>query len=251
MNDKAVDKYYIEHPPKPQFSYLNFAGKKYFYASAGDSTKPMLFLIHGAPGAWFGYKEFLSDSLLLKKYQIVVPDRAGYNKSGKTVTSIEEQAKILYEIIKHKNPTKVVLFGRSYGAGIAARMAADYPKLIKELIVVSPACDPSTEKFWWFSKPVNTKFSRLFLPQYINTASSEKYSHVAELKKLLPSWEKITCPVTILQGGKDWVIETTNGQFVSDALKNAPRRLIYLPENGHLLTIERFDIVKSILLEIK
>eukprot|EP01136_Pigoraptor_vietnamica_P014203 Opistho-1_new@56133 len=108
MNDKAVDKYYIEHPPKPQFSYLNFAGKKYFYASAGDSTKPMLFLIHGAPGAWFGYKEFLSDSLLLKKYQIVVPDRAGYNKSGKTVTSIEEQAKILYEIIKHKNPTKVV-----------------------------------------------------------------------------------------------------------------------------------------------
>ena len=249
MNEAAVNKYYSQHPPKPQFSYFNYAGKKFFYASSGDSTKPMLFLIHGAPGAWPGYKEFLSDSLLLVKYQIVVPDRAGYDKSDKAVVSIEEQAKILYEIIKIKKPLEVVLFGRSYGAAIAARMAADFPRIIKQLILVSPACDPSTEKFWWFSRPVNTKFVRFFLPTYINTATDEKFSHVAELKKLLPYWQKITCPVTIMQGGKDWVIETTNGQFVADALKNAPHRLIYLPENGHGITTDRYELVKDILLE--
>ncbi len=249
MSDSAIDKYYLEHPPKPNFSYYNFAGKKYFYAFAGDSTKPMLFLVHGAPGAWFGYKEFLSDSTLLNHFQLVVPDRAGYNKSDKNVISVSEQAKIIKEIIHLRKPKSVVLFGRSYGAGIVARVAAEYPELIKEVILVSPACDPSTEKFWWFSKPVNTRFVRFFLPSYINAASNEKFSHVAELKQLTVLWEKISCPVTILQGGKDWVIDTNNGQFVNDALKNAPRRLIYLPENGHLLTHERFELVKSVLLE--
>lgn len=249
MNDEAVDKYYSQHPPKPTFSYFNYEGNKYFYASSGDTTKPMLFLIHGAPGAWSGYKEFLADSLLLEKYQIVVPDRAGYNNSGHKVASIEEQAKIFYQIIKIKKPSGVVLLGRSYGAGVAARMAAEYPAFIKALILVSPACDPSVEKFWWFSKPINSKFARLFLPQYINAASDEKFSHVTELKKLLPFWRKITCPVTILQGGKDWIIETTNGQFVANSLENAPHRLIYLPENGHLITTERYELVKSILLE--
>ena len=249
MSDKNILDYYINYPTKPYFSFSNTSKNKIHYAYSADSTKPILLLIHGAPGAWFGYKEFFNDSLLLSKYQIVAPDRAGYNKSGETETSIEQQANLLKFLLKIHNHQKVTLLGRSYGAAIAAKLTADNPDLVENLVLIAPACDPQKEKFWWFSKPINSNFARFFLPKYANCASDEKFSHIFELSKLLPDWQKIKCPVTILQGGKDWIIDASNGQFVDSVLVNAPRRFIYLPKNGHLLTTERYDLVRDILLK--
>jgi len=249
MSDLNISDYYANHPPKPFFAFSDTSKTKIHYAYSADSTKPILLLIHGAPGAWFGYKEFFTDSLLLSKYQIVAPDRAGYNKSGVGETSIEQQAFLLKGFLKLHNHQKVTLVGRSYGAAIALKLTANNPELVGNLVLISPACNPKKEKFWWFSKPINTKFARFFLPIYVNRASDEKFSHSAELTKLLPDWQKIKCPVTILQGGKDWIIDPSNGHFVDSVLANAPRRFIYLPENGHLLTAERYELIKDILLK--
>jgi pimeloyl-ACP methyl ester carboxylesterase len=248
MSDKNIMDYYADSRSKPFFAFSDTSKNKIHYAYSADTTKPILLLIHGAPGAWFGYKEFFNDSLLLSRYQIVAPDRAGYNKSGHKVISIEEQAVLLKCLLKLHNRQKVSLFGRSYGAAIAAKLAAENPELVENLLLISPACDPKKEKFWWFSKLVNSKFVRFFLPVYANRASDEKFMHSAELEKLLPDWQKIKCPVTILQGGKDWIIDIANGHFVDSALVNAPRSFIFLPQNGHLLTEERYDLIRDILM---
>ena len=249
MSDKKIASYYANSSSKPSFALSDTSQKKIYYAFSADSTKPILLLIHGAPGAWFGYKEFFRDSLLLNKFQIIAPDRSGYNKSGNEVTSIQQQALFLKSLLKIHNLQKVSLLGRSYGAAIAAKLAAENPDLIENLLLIAPACDPKKEKFWWFSKPVNTKFVRFFLPSFANRASDEKFVHVSELNKMSSDWEKIKCPVTIIQGGKDWIIEPSNGNFVDSVLKNAPRRFIYLPENGHLLTAERYNLIRDILLK--
>lgn len=249
MSDRKIANYYANSPTKPSFAFSDTSKNKIHYVYSADTTKPILLLIHGAPGAWFGYKEFFKDSLLLSKYQIIAPDRAGYNKSGNKVISIEQQSKLLKCFLKIHNHQKVSLLGRSYGAAIAAKLAADNPESVENLVLISPACDPKIEKFWWFSKPVNTKFVRFFLPRYLNYASDEKYSHRAELTKILTDWHKIKCSVTILQGGKDWIIEPSNGHFVDSMLINAPHRFIFLPENGHLLTDERYDLIRDILLK--
>ncbi len=249
MSDKSIDNYFSTFSIKPSFAFTDSSNRKIHFAYSSDTTKPILFLIHGAPGAWFGYKEFFSDSLLLSRYQIIAPDRAGYNKSGEKETSIAGQVKSLKAILKNHNHQKITLLGRSYGAGIAVKFTADYPELVEKLILIAPACDPKKEKFWWFSKPVNSKFARFFLPNYVNTASDEKFAHQKELEKLLSDWHKIKCPVTILQGGKDWIINPSNGRFADSVLKNAPRRFIFLPQNGHLLTKEKFQLIRDILLE--
>lgn len=248
MSDRMVVDYYGKKPPMPQFAYFDTLSRKIFYAHTESSEKPLLMLIHGAPGAWFGYKEFLNDSLLLKKFQIVVPDRAGYNKSGNKETSIAQQANLLKPLLLQRKYSQIVVLGRSYGAAIAAKLAADCPNLVSKLVLIAPACDPAKEKFWWFSKPVNSKFARFFLPKYANRASDEKFAHQEELRKLLPDWKKIKCPVTILQGGKDWIIDPSNGNFVDSVLINAPKKFIYLPQNGHLITSERYELVREILL---
>lgn len=249
MSDKKVLDYYANSSSKPIFAYSDTSTKKIHYAYSSDNTKPILLLIHGAPGGWFGYKEFFKDSLLLSKYQIIAPDRAGYNKSGNKETSIEQQSILLKSLLKEHNHLKINILGRSYGAAIAAKLTADNPELVESLLLIAPACDPKKEKFWWFSKPVNTKFARFFLPSFVNRASDEKFVHRSELTKILPDWQKIKCPVTIVQGGKDWIIDTSNGHFVDSVLINAPRKFIYLPENGHLLTSERYDLIRAILLK--
>ena len=249
MSDRNITQYYTSSSTKPSFAFSDTTNKKIYYAYSADTTKPILLLIHGAPGAWFGYKEFFNDSLLLNKYQIIAPDRAGYNKSWNKETSIEQQAILLKYLLKLHNHQKITILGRSYGAAIAVKLTAENPELIENLLLISPACDPKTEKFWWFSKPVNSKFARFFLPVYVNRASDEKFKHSKELIKLLPDWQKIKCPVTILQGGKDWIINTSNGHFVDSALVNAPRNFIYLPQNGHLLTEEKYDLIRDILLK--
>ncbi len=249
MSDRKVKEYYSKNSPLPLFAFSDTLNRKIFYASSPDTTKPILLLIHGAPGAWFGYKEFFHDSLLLKKYRIIAPDRAGYHKSGDKETSIQQQANLLRPLLKSYNRQKATVLGRSYGAGIAAKLVAENQELVKNLILIAPACDPKKEKFWWFSKPVSSKFARFFLPKYANRASDEKFTHQEELVKLLPDWQKIKCPVTILQGGKDWIIEPSNGEFTNSALINASRRFIFLPENGHLLTTEKYDLIRQILLE--
>lgn len=249
MSDKKISKYFANYPSKPFFAYTDTSKRKIFYAYSADTTKPILLLIHGAPGAWFGYKEFFKDSVLLSKFQVIAPDRAGYNKSNFKETSIEQQAILLNSIIKSHNHQKINILGRSYGAAIAAKLAVQNPDIVENLILIAPACNPQKEKFWWFSKPVNTKFIRFFLPTFVNRASDEKFAHVEELTKMLPDWQKIKCPVTVVQGGKDWIIETSNGNFVDSVLINAPRRFIYLPENGHLITAERYDLIRDILLK--
>ena len=250
MSEKDIAKYYAQKPPMPIFTYSDTLNREIYYAHTESSNKPLLILIHGAPGAWFGYKEFLNDSLLLAKYQIIVPDRAGYNKSGEKEISIAQQAILLKPLISGKIYSKIVVLGRSYGAAIAAKLTVDNPEVVSKLVLIAPACDPTKEKFWWFSKPVNSKFARFFLPKYANRASDEKFAHQAELKKLLPDWQKIKCPVTILQGGKDWIIDPANGYFVDLVLINAPKKFIYLPENGHLITSERYGLIREILLEL-
>jgi pimeloyl-ACP methyl ester carboxylesterase len=249
MSDQKISEYYSNSTLKPLFAYSDTSTKKLYYAYSADSTKPILLLIHGAPGAWFGYKEFFKDSLLVSQYQIIAPDRAGYNKSGDKETSIQQQSILLKLLLKEHNHLKINILGRSYGAAIAAKLTADNPELVENLILIAPACDPTKEKFWWFSKPVNTKFARFFLPSFVNRASDEKFAHRLELTKILPDWQKIKCPVTIVQGGKDWIVDTSNGHFVDSALINAPRKYIYMPENGHLLTSERYDLIREILLK--
>jgi pimeloyl-ACP methyl ester carboxylesterase len=248
MSDKNIVEYFAKNPPLPSFAYSDTLQRKIYYASTEKSEKPLLLLIHGAPGAWFGYKEFFHDSLLLQKYQIIAPDRAGYHKSGNKELSIAMQANLLKPLLTQKKYSKVIILGRSYGAPIAAKLAADCPNLVSQLVLIAPACDPAKEKFWWFSKPVNSKFARFFLPKYANRASDEKFAHQTELKKILPEWRNIKCHVTIIQGGKDWIIDTSNGRFVDSILINAPKRFIYLPENGHLITSERYGLVREILL---
>ncbi|WP_228713713.1 alpha/beta fold hydrolase [Arundinibacter roseus] len=222
-------------------------------ASTGADTLPLLLLIHGAPGAWWGYMNMLDDTVLQKKFHIISVDRPGYGKSKllkkRAVGSIEMQAQSLLNVfsLNHSKEPAIIL-GRSYGAPIAAKLATLAPEKVKQLIMVSPVIDPDKEKFYWFSRYGRNRLVQLFLPKEFNTATEEKYMHAEELRKMLPIWKKLTMPVTVIQGGQDWIGDPVNIEFAKKNIPSSHSQYITIQKAGHMLTFSHQEMIKEMLL---
>lgn len=238
---------------KPEIQIIKNDTLSLRIASVGADTLPMLLLIHGAPGSLWGYMNIMDDKDLQKYFHIVSVDRVGYGRSRlkkrRSVTSIEIQAKALLPVFElNHSDQKVIVLGRSYGAPIAAKIASLVPEKVKELIMVSPVIDPEKEKFYWFSKWGRNAIVQLFLPGEFNTATAEKYSHANELKKLLPVWQSLNVPTTVIQGGHDWIADPSNIDFAKKHIKSKHAQYIFLYDAGHMITYTHASMIKEMIL---
>lgn len=254
MTEKELKTYYKDKP-KPNWFTVQNDSVKLFCATAGADTLPPLLLIHGAPGAWYGSRIFLEDSILQQHYHIIAVDRLGYNKSRfknkrRSVPSITTQAIAIHEALRLNRSFKTgVVLGSSYGGPIAAKMSVLYPGSFHHLVMLAPAIDPAKEKFWWFNPWVHHGPLRWIMPRFVNHATDEKYAHVAELNKLLPDWKKINIPVTVVQGDADKIVDPANLDFAKQQLQGKQAEFLLLHNAGHLIRWQRPDIVRTILLK--
>lgn len=254
ISAKEVRRHYADKKVKPKEIFIKNDTLSLSLASMGPDTLPMLLLIHGAPGSLWGYMNLMDDEDLQKHFHIVSVDRVGYGKSRlkkrRYVTSIETQANALLPVFSlNKSDQKVIVLGRSYGAPIAARLTSMAPDKVKELIMVSPVIDPETERFFWFSKWGRMSFVQLFLPAAFNAATAEKYSHAAELRKMLPVWEQLSVPTTVIQGGNDWIADPSNIDFAKRHIKSKRAQYIFLYNAGHMITFSHAAMIKEMLLK--
>lgn len=258
MTRREIRDHYANRSIKPTFYTIEDDSSKLYVASTGADTLPPLLLIHGAPGAWYGYIRMLDDTLLQHRFHILSVDRPGYGlsrvrgpwKIRRKQYTLDQQAKTIAKALtlNHSQQPAVVL-GRSYGAPVAARLAALRPQQVSKLLLVSPAIDPDNEKFYWFSKWGKFPLIQAFLPRPLNIATHEKFTHAAELRKLLPYWSQLTMPITVMQGGRDWIINSFNFDFAKCVLEGKPANFIFLPEAGHLITNSHAELVRSLLLD--
>lgn len=250
--DKELDLHYENKTVKPKYRTQNFLNHTLHYAvfSKNDSL-PLLVMIHGAPGAWYGYMNLTDDSLLQANFKIIAVDRLGYGKSdyGKEELSTQLQALAIKSIIEKENRSqrKVNLLGRSYGAPIAAWLAINYPQNYEKLIMVSPVIDPDKEKFYWFSAIGKSPVVQWMLPDLLNVATREKYSHQHEMKKMVMKWNKLYIPTYVLVGVDDQVADTSNFSFAKKHLINCQAVFMKIKHTGHLVTYQQPGLVKQIL----
>jgi pimeloyl-ACP methyl ester carboxylesterase len=255
MTKKEIRNYYKNKPVKPTFFTIKNDSISLFCAATGSDTLPPLILIHGAPGAWYGYRATMDDSILQKHFHIISVDRLGYDKSRykgkrKPVNSFTLQATAIHEALRINKSRKTgVLLGSSYGAPIAAKMAIMYPGEFHYLVLLAPAIDPDREKFWWFHKYLQSGFLVELFPHFIKTATAEKFGHVEELRKLDSEWKNLTVPATVMQGGRDYIIDPQNFDYAKKVLEGKDVNFIYLPDAQHLIRLQYPDTVRSVLLK--
>ena len=254
--DSELEAHYQNIKIKPQYKKIKFLNYNLHYAVIGkNDSLPLLVFVHGAPGAWYGYLNLMDDTLLQQKYKLVSVDRLGYGKSnyGRAEISTQLQALAVKQIIEQENVNgkKIILFGRSYGAPIAAQLAINYPQRVKKLFMISPVIDPKHEKFYWFSNLGKWKIVQWFLPEFLNVATKEKFSHPYEMELMLPEWKKLYVPTYVITGANDKVADTCNYTFAKQHIINCPAVFLKLENTGHLVTHDQPRLIEDLLLEKK
>lgn len=256
MSDKQIREYYSDKPVKPVFFTIGNDSVRMHCATTGSDTLPPLIMIHGAPGAWHGSRNMLDDTILQKRFHLISVDRLGYGKSRykrkrRPVNSIDLQATAIHEVLRiNRSFRSGIVIGSSYGAPIAGKLGIKYPQSFHHIMMLAPAIDPDLEKFWWFHKYIGSGLFIRLLPSYIQTATAEKFGHAEELRKLDGEWKNLNIPVTVIQGGRDNIIEPENFDYARRVLAHNKRaNFLFFPQSSHIIRRQNADTVRALLLQ--
>lgn len=255
MTDRELKQYYAGKNNKPAYFTVTNDSVALFCATTGADTLPPLLIIHGAPGAWYGSRKLMEDSLLQSRFHMIAVDRLGYDKSKfknrrRPVTSIPLQATAIHEALRlNKSNHKAFVLGSSYGAPIAAQVAITYPKEFNHLFLLAGALDPDREKFWWWHKFIHGGPVYWVMPGFIRTATVEKFSHIKELQQLDERWKNLSVPATVVQGDADQIVDPKNLDYARKRLKDKEADFILVSGAGHMLRINQATLIRDLLIK--
>jgi pimeloyl-ACP methyl ester carboxylesterase len=249
-SNKEIYQYFAEKQIEVAIKRYQERNRSIRYLESGNSDKPLVLFIHGAPGSSDAFIDFLSDSTLATQTHMISVDRPGYGYSGfgNTEPSIEAQAAYLKPLLS-LSQGKAILVGHSYGGPIAARLAMDFPELVKGIVLVAPALDPEAEKVFWVSYPAEWKVFRWMLPEVWKVTNEEKLKHKEELRLMLPLWQELEVPTTIIHGEKDKLVPLSNANFAKRKMTNAEVKLIIKAELNHLIPWEKPELIRQAILD--
>lgn len=223
------------------------------YAISGDDNKPTLVFVHGTPGSWNAFIQYMQDKTLMQQFRIISVDRPGFGYSdfGK-VMNLAAQARILNEWMKKiGNGKPVYLVGHSLGGPLIAKMAADEPGSYKGLVIISGSIDPDEEKpeKWrvlLFKTPLN-----YFLPGAFRPSNKELWFLKSDLQELKKDFSKITIPVYFIHGDKDTWVPPGNVAFGKKMLNNASQiGELMLPKGNHFIPWTHYNEIRDVLLQL-
>ncbi|MBB6001605.1 alpha/beta fold hydrolase [Arcicella rosea] len=228
MNQQEIDKAFAGFKQKPIQHQIEVQGTKMNFAEIGNDSLPVAFFVHGSPGSWSAFIDFMKDTFLLKKVKIVSVDRIGFGKSelGEGEKSLQTQVELLKPIVAYQKRfgKKIILIGHSLGGPVIAKMAMEYPELIDKLIIVAGSIAPDLEpNEKWFRIPMAFTPIRVLIPASFRASNDEILYLKPELEKMLPLWKNIRQPVIVIQGGKDMLVNPKNADFAKKMLVNSSK----------------------------
>jgi pimeloyl-ACP methyl ester carboxylesterase len=252
LSDAEVNKYFVHKAAKPTFHTYQVGARTMHYAAIGADTLPTVLLIHGSPGAWDAFIDYLGDSTLHGQVRLLAVDRPGYGKSGfgHAERDLRKQAELIRPILAaHRSAKRLVLVGHSYGGPLIARLAMDYPDLVDGLVFLAPSIDPAQEKTKWFQYPAEWWAINWLIPRSLLVCNREIRHLQGDLTAALPLWQHIRQPVTYIQGEKDSLVPIQNADFAQKMLTNAPVEMIRLPGVDHFIPWSHREVVKAAILK--
>ncbi|HUH73959.1 MAG TPA: alpha/beta fold hydrolase [Chitinophagales bacterium] len=178
-----------------------------------DSSKGIIYYLHGNGGALSGWGEF-AETYTNLGYDVLMIDYRGYGKSTGKIKSLEqlfEDNQFIYNILKeHYGENKITLLGYSLGSGLASKLASEnQPQL---LILQAP--------YYSIEFVMNERLP--FIPSFIL-----KYNiNTSEYLK------KADMPVVIFHGLEDKTISYLNALKLQSEFKKSDT-LISIENLGH------------------
>jgi pimeloyl-ACP methyl ester carboxylesterase len=234
-------------------AFLKVDGRKLHYAYTGSDSLPTLFFIHGSPGSWEAFSQYMKDSLLLKKFRMVSVDRPGFGFSDYGQPQhLDVQSFLIsplfFSLANHK---PMFLAGHSLGGPMVIKLGADNPGIFSGIVVISGSIDPAEEKpeKWrpfLFKTPLN-----FLVPGAMRPSNEELWYLKKDLVQLEKDFPKITCPVYFIHGMNDTWVPPGNVEYGKKLLINAPQiSVTMIPDANHFIPWSKFDEIRSVLLKL-
>lgn len=251
MSHKKMRRFFASCSLPLQSCTYTVGERKMHYVTMPENDSTPLLFVHGSPGAWDAFKNYFKQDSLKKYYKIISVDRPGFGYSdfGKHEPSLEKQAACIAPVLKQQKKP-VILVGHSMGGPVIARLAMDYPELVKALVFIAPSIDPDLEKTKWIQYPAHWKATRWLVPRALRVCNEEILPLKEELKKMLPLWKNITVPVLFIQGGKDNLVPKENMDFAKKVLTGTEIKEFFYPEYNHFIPFTHSDIVEKVILHL-
>jgi pimeloyl-ACP methyl ester carboxylesterase len=223
------------------------------YAKTGRENGPIVLFVHGSPGSLSDFIQFLTDTTLQKRAQLLSVDRPGFGQSnfGRGEPSLEQQSKMIKPLIEsYKKAQPVILVGHSLGGPLIAQMAADYPELIDGLVFVAASVDPELEPPNWWRAPFATSFFRWTIPRSIRASNDEIYPLKMELEELSSRWEKINASTTVIHGTKDSLVPFGNATFIENKLRFSNPTMVFEEGMDHFVPWSHPHLIKRAVVDM-
>lgn len=231
--------------------YYDTLGRTIRYLKIGADTLPRkMILIHGSPSSLEGLRYYLSDPDIQRGTQLIAPDRPGYGESdyGWGEKFISRQSEVLSLMLRQtRDDRPTLLLGTSYGATVAVRLAMDHPGYFDRLLLTCGSYRPGAEKIYGLSKIVPVLSS--LIPGFIHVADDEKQNHRPHLEAMVPLWDRIRIPVTMVHGLEDRLLYPDNPLWAARQLTNAPEvNVLYLAGQRHGIMWTARPFIKPLIL---
>jgi pimeloyl-ACP methyl ester carboxylesterase len=232
---------------------VTIEGRHIHYAVTGNDSLPTIFFIHGSPGSWRAFAEYMKDSLLLRKFRMVSVDRPGFGNSDYGQPQhLDVQSLWISQLFPRlANHKSVFLVGHSMGGPLVIKLGADNPEIFSGLVVISGSIDPSEEKpeKWrpiLFNTPLN-----YFVPGAMRPSNEELWYLKKDLVFLEKDFSKITCPVYFIHGAADTWVPPGNVEYGKKLLVNAKKvEENIIPGANHFIPWTKFTEIRSVLLKL-
>jgi pimeloyl-ACP methyl ester carboxylesterase len=229
-------------------------GHHIHYALTGSDSLPTLYFIHGTPGSWDAFSDYLKDKDLLEHFRMVSIDRPGFGYSDYGHPEhLEKQSSLispLFRILDNHKP--IFIAGHSLGGPMAIKLVADNPpNLFSGLVIISGSIDPKEEKpeKWrplLFHTPLN-----YFVPGAMRPSNQELWYLKKDLKDLQGDFSKITCPVYFVHGDMDTWVPPANIDYGMRMLTHASHiQVTMIPGANHFIPWTKFNEIKAVLLKL-
>ncbi|MCK0131073.1 alpha/beta hydrolase [Flavobacteriaceae bacterium F08102] len=213
-----------------------------------DTTKLNLVFVHGSPGSLLDFKAYLTDSLLLRTYNMFAYDRVGYgiNEPGKILGSLAEELKVL-DVVTSEIPTETtVLAGYSYGGPVVLAS----PKAYRNKVTFAPAIAADLEPKFWALNLCKWTLTRWAIPNVLRAAAVEKEAHLLDLPRYKSKWNVSPAPVINIQGVDDWIVPYENSERLAKAMDSVKFHQVSYEDTGHEVIWSRFKEIKSVLVKL-
>lgn len=204
-------------------------------------------LVHGTPGGADGW----IDHVLRPSadMDVMALDRPGFGRSGpdRAVTRLADQAAAVAALLPDDG-SQAVLLGHSLGGPVVAQVAADHPRRVSAIVLLSAALDPAQETIHPMQHVGAWGPVRAMLPRAIRNANAELMALKPELEALAPVLASIVAKVVIVHGTLDPLVPVANVPYAQARLTQARCvRTVLLEGRDHFLPWNAFDEVQQAL----